>query len=311
MWLRILGALLLLAVIVVAVLVWLSRPVDDATLEARYFTDEDRYVEAAGFEWRVRESGPADAPALVLIHGFSHSLEAFEPWAERLDNDYRVIRFELPGHGLTDPAPDEAYSNEATVDQVSALLEEIAPEQFFLGGNSLGGLVAWRYAAAHPERVSGLVLVSPGGYSINGVTEEPVAVPPPVAMLLRTAPEPGVRAMTEQLYADPSRLGDADVERIRAMMRGEGAAEALIARLEVFTLPDPEPVLSEIETPTLILWGEQDAMVPVEHGARFEAAMPNAELVVFDDAGHVAMEERPDATAARVREFLEAASAGD
>ncbi|GGE37554.1 alpha/beta hydrolase [Marinicauda pacifica] len=305
MLLRILGGLILLVVAAAAVLLWLSRPVETGELRDTYLTGEDRYVTAAGLDWRVRESGPENAPALILIHGFSHSLEAFDPWAAELDDAYRVIRFDLPGHGLTGRPADGAYSNEATVEQVSALLDEIAPETFALGGNSLGGLVAWRYAAGHPERVGALVLVSPGGYSINGVTADPVPVPQGVAFYLRTAPEAGVRAATAALYADPARLDERDVSRITDLMKREGNGEAMVQRLEVFTLPDPEPVLAQIETPALILWGEQDMMVPPAHGPRFVEAMPDARLITYPDAGHVAMEERPEATASDVRAFLD------
>lgn len=302
---RILGVIILIGVIVVAWLAWTMRPADTGDLRDEYLTGSDRYVSAAGFDWRVRESGPAEAPALVLVHGFSQSLEAFQPWAERLDDTYRVIRFDLPGHGLTGRPPGGDYSNEATVEQVGALLDAIAPETFALGGNSLGGLVSWRYAARNPERVAALVLVSPGGYSINGVTEEPVEVPPGVELYLRGAAAPMVRAALSALYADPSRLSDEEVERVADLMKREGNGEAMVARLEQFTLPDPDPVLSQIEIPTLILWGEQDIMVPVEHGARFAAAMANARLVTYDNAGHVAMQELPGETAAQVEAFLD------
>lgn len=303
---RVLGALLLVAVIAVAVFAWMSRPVDTGALRDAYLTGEDRYVSAAGFDWRVRESGPEGAPALVLIHGFSHSLEAFQPWAERFDDEYRVIRFDLPGHGLSGRPENGDYSNQATVDQVGALLDAIAPDTFALGGNSLGGLVAWRYAAANPDRVDALILVSPGGYPINAVTEEPADVPAGVAFYLRNASEPMVRPALSALYADPARLNDEEVVRVTALMKRDGNGEAMVTRLEQFTLPDPEPVLGQVETPTLILWGEQDVIVPPAHGPRFVEAMPDARLVMYENAGHVAMQELPGETAAEVEGFLDA-----
>lgn len=302
---RVLGIVILVGVIVVVWLAWTMRPVETREVQDAYFSTNDRYVSAAGFDWRVRESGPDGGPALVLVHGFSHSLEAFQPWAERLDDEYRVIRFDLPGHGLTGRPEDGDYSNEATVEQVSALLEMIAPETFALGGNSLGGLVAWRYAAQNPERTGALVLVSPGGYPINGVTEEPVDVPPGVELYLRGAAEPMVRAALAALYADPEKLAGEEVERVASLMQREGNGEAMVRRLEQFTLPDPEPVLRSIETPVLVLWGEQDIMVPSQHGQRFVEALPDARLVTYENAGHVAMQELPGETAAEVEAFLD------
>ena len=302
--LTLLGILILLAVVAaIAALAWLTRTPEPAP-PPEAVSGEYR-VEAAGLNWRVRESGPANGPALVLMHGFSHSLEGFEGWAEALSDSYRVIRLDLPGHGVTGPHPDGAYSNEDTTAQVAELLDALELDRFVIGGNSLGGLVAWRYAADNPERIAGLVLISPGGYSINNVGDEPVEVPLPIQMYLRLAPDAGVRMATETLYGDPSRLSDARVEEIAQMMRQPGIGEALIARLNQFTLPDPEPVLATINAPALILWGAEDRMIPVSHGERFAAIMPNARLITYEGAGHVAMEEIPDDTAADVRAFLE------
>jgi pimeloyl-ACP methyl ester carboxylesterase len=306
MLLRILGALLLIGVLVVAAFAWLMQPVDRSEAEARWMTDEDRMVEAAGQSWRVRESGPAEAPVVVLIHGFSHSLESLEPLADALESDHRVIRFDLPGHALTGPREDSAYAVDATVRQVAILLDDIAPENFVLGGHSLGGLVAWRYAADHGDRVDHLVLIAPGGYPNLGVADEPAPVPQQVRLFLTAAPMAGVRAATAVLYADPSRITQAQLERIQAMMSIEGIGPALVQRIEQFTLPDPNPVLREIETPTLILWGQRDVMISPQHGPRFAAAMPDASLVLIEDAGHMPVEEQPGATAQAVRAFLAA-----
>ncbi|MCC5980303.1 MAG: alpha/beta hydrolase [Oceanicaulis sp.] len=301
--LTLLGILILLVVAAIAAFAWLTRTPEPAP-PPEPVSGEYR-VEAAGLNWRVRESGPADSPALVLMHGFSHSLEGFEGWADALSDSYRVIRLDLPGHGVTGPHPDGAYSNEDTTAQVAELLDALELDRFVIGGNSLGGLVAWRYAADNPERGAGLVLISPGGYSINNVGDEPAEVPLPIQMYLRLAPDAGVRMATEALYGDPSRLSDARVEEIAQMMRQPGIGEALIARLNQFTLPDPEPVLATISVPALILWGAEDRMVPAEHGERFAAIMPDARLITYEGAGHVAMEEIPDDTAADVRAFLE------
>lgn len=303
MLLRILGALILIAVLAIAVFAVLTRsgaPDQPAELSAGI----DRYVEAAGQTWRVREEGPADAASLVLIHGFSHSLETWDAWAQDLSRDYRVIRFDLPGHGLTGAREDAAYSVEATVTQVAALLDVAAPERFVLGGSSLGGLVAWRYAADHTDRVEALVLVSPGGFPIHGVTDEPAPIPLPVRLYLNTAPEVGVRAATRILYADPSKVTDAQIARIRAMMTAPGVQDALLRRLELFTLPDPQPDLARVTAPALLLWGAADVMVPVAHAARFEAAMPDARVVILENAGHMPMEEVPDDSLLVVRNFL-------
>lgn len=305
MLLRILGALILILVALVAFLAYVMQPPSLEQVRSAWMGEHDRLVEAAGEHWRVRETGPEEARTIVLIHGFSHSLEGFEALADRLDERYRVIRFDLPGHALTGPRADQAYSVPDTVAQVSELLEVIAPERFAIGGNSLGGLIAWRYAAENPDRASHLLLISPGGYPNLGVGDEPAPVPAPVRLFLTTAPEAGVRAATAPLYADPARLSDAEVERIAALMRIEGVGDALIERIEQFTLPDPNPDLRGIEAETLIIWGAADVMIPAEHGPRFAAAIPDAELLLLEDAGHMAQIEQPDQVADAVRALLQ------
>ena len=304
MLLRILGGVILLAVLVIAVFAWTLRPLDTNAVQSEWMTQADRFVTVDGEDWRVRESGPADAPALVLIHGFSHSLEAWDGIAEALENEHRIIRFDLPGHGLTGPRADRAYSVPETVAQVSALLDEIAPASFAIGGNSLGGLIAWRYAADHPERVDRLILMDPGGYPNLGVGDEPAPLPDAMRAYLTLVPEAGVAFATSTLYADPTRITPQQLERIRAMMRVEGNGQALIERIEQFTLPDPNPDLVRISAPTLILWGANDAMIPATHGPRFNAAIANSRLVLMDNTGHLPMEEHPAETADLVRDFL-------
>ena len=304
MLLRILGGLILLAVLVIAFFAWTLRPLDAGAVQSQWMTEADRFVTIAGEDWRVRETGPENAPALVLIHGFSHSLESWDAMAAELDDRYRIIRFDLPGHGLTGPRDDKAYAVPDTVAQVSALLDDIAPESFALGGNSLGGLIAWRYAADHPDRVTHLVLMDPGGYPNLGVGDEPAPIPDAMRAYLTLAPEAGVQYATSTLYADPSKVTPEQLERIRAMMRVEGNGQALIERIEQYTLPDPNPDLARISAPTLILWGDSDAMIPATHGPRFDAAIPSSRLVLMQNTGHVLMEEWPVETAALVEGFL-------
>jgi len=307
------GGAALIVIIIAALVIWwrmASAPEDIGALEAAYFTEQDRYVESSGLTWRVREQGPEDAPIVTLIHGFGVSLESFDLLAEDLSADHRVVRFDLPGHALTGPDPQARYSNAETVTLVAALLDDLGVERSTLIGNSLGGLVAWRYAADYPERTQAIVLISPGGYPINGVTEQAAEVPAPVRFYLTGATESLVGQAMAQMYADPAQMPESQNARVHALMRAPGVGEALIQRLEVFTLPDPEPDLARIDAPALILWGQADVMVPVDHAARFEAAIPNADLIVYDSVGHIPQLEAPDRVSADIRDFLQRTGPG-
>lgn len=306
--------ILALAIILLAVVGWMllkpepavdMRPASQRPVPtSQYWSEDDQWVDADGMTFRVREQGPENAPVIVLIHGFSYSLESFDAWAEDLASDYRVVRFDLPGHGLTGPDPQRRYSVDQTVALTTSLLDALGHDDVVLAGNSLGGLVAWRLAAQQPERVSRLILLAPGGFSINGVTEEPVAVPAPVAFFMTSAPQAMIGAASTGLFGDPTRMPADLPGRVHALMREPGVGQALVERLEVFTLPAPESDLARVEADTLILWGELDRMVPVDHGPRFVEHMPSARLDVMPGLGHVVHEEAPAESLERVRAFL-------
>ncbi|WP_417478509.1 alpha/beta fold hydrolase [Maricaulis sp.] len=303
--------IVLAALIVIGALAWmLTRPAADpaldqaARLDSPYWTDADRLVDIDGVMARVRSEGPADAPVIVMVHGFSYSLESWDGWAEDLSADHRVIRMDLPGHGLTGPDPLQRYSVPQTVEFLGALLDELGLDHVTLAGNSLGGLVSWRLAAQRPDLVDRLVLVAPGAYSINGVTDQPVAVPMGVSFYLTSAPEAMVAAASAGLYGDVSRMDPALPARVHALMQTPGVGQALVERLEVFTLPDPTADLAQVQAPALVLWGGRDVMIPVEQAARIAADLPQAELIIHDDLGHILHEEDPARTVADVRAFL-------
>lgn len=307
----VLALLVLAALIAIGGLVWLlSRPGAEpamdraARLDSPYWSEADRLVDIDGVMARVRVEGPADAPVIVLVHGFSYSLESWDGWAADLGADHRVIRMDLPGHGLTGPDPQQRYSVPQTVEFLGALLDELGLDHVTLAGNSLGGLVSWRLAAERPNLVERLVLVAPGAYSINGVTEQPVAVPMGVSFYLTSAPEAMIAAASAGLFGDVSRMDPALPARVHGLMQTPGVGQALVERLQVFTLPDPTADLARVQAPALVLWGARDVMIPVAQASRIAGDLPQAELIIYDDLGHILHEEDPARTVADVRAFL-------
>lgn len=150
--------LTLLLAVLIAGGAWLytpdkSRPV----LEAKYLSASDEYRLVARIRLRVRESGRRDSPVVILLHGFGASLETWEAWAKCLSADYRVVRFDLPGFGLTGPDPTGDYSDRRALDVLTALMDQLGVKRASLGGNSLGGRIAWKFAAAYPGRLDKLI----------------------------------------------------------------------------------------------------------------------------------------------------------
>jgi len=106
------------------------------------------------------------------------------------------------------------------------------------------------------------------------------------------------------LYGDPTQLPRERVVQVHALMRGRGVGDALVKRLEVFTLPDPEADLARVTAPTLVLWGDADPIISPGQAARFDSALPDADVIVYEGLGHVPHEEAAERTLVDARVFL-------
>jgi pimeloyl-ACP methyl ester carboxylesterase len=152
------AGLVVLAGALVAVAVWLWTP--DKTrpeLEALYLAHSGDMITVDGTPLHVRDTGPREAPAVILLHGFGASLHTWDPWADVLDDDLRVIRLDLPGAGLSPPDPTGDYSDARVISLLLDLMDHLSLERASLVGNSVGGRLAWTLAAEHPERVNRVV----------------------------------------------------------------------------------------------------------------------------------------------------------
>ncbi len=288
---------------------WLYTPDKPrAVLEAEYAPAPSEFVSVAGMRMHVRDTGPRDGPVVIMLHGLGSSLHTWEAWAEALSVHDRVIRFDLPGFGLTGPDPSGDYTDARSVAVVGALMDALGVRRASLVGNSMGGKFAWMFAAEHPDRVVRLVLVSPDGFASPGFAYGKTPDVPVVARLLPyTLPRFMLRANVAAAYADPSRLTDAVLDRYRDMMLVPGNREALLARTAQVRLEPPEPMLRRIEAPTLLIWGEKDRLIPFSNAREYMAAIPNCRLVAFPDLGHVPQEEAPAESLPPVQAFLDGA----
>lgn len=278
---------------------------DRAVLETRYLAAPSDLRVVDGVRLHVRDEGPRDAEPIVLIHGLGASLHTWEPWARALSMTHRVVRFDVPGHGLTGPDPSNDYSDARSVRLLRALLDSLRLEQVVLAGHSMGGRLAWSFAAAHPERIARLVLLAPDGFASPGFEyDRPADVPMVLGIMRWVLPAPLLRANLTPAYADAARLTDSVARRYHDLMLVPGNREALLARLRQTVLTDPEARLSRITAPTLLLWGEDDAMIPVRNAEDYLRLMPNARVVRLPRLGHVPFEEAPMEALVPLQDFL-------
>jgi pimeloyl-ACP methyl ester carboxylesterase len=294
---------LLLAVALVAWQWKSDLPLDQ--LKARWGGGASRFVDVDGMSIHYRDEG--SGPPIVLIHGTGASLQTWDAWTAALAGTRRVVRFDLPGFGLTGPQPDGDYRIDTYVDLVDHFTTRLGLDHFALAGNSLGGQIAWRFAVRHPEAVTALVLVDAAGY--------PRTVTPPLVFRLGRVPvisslmghlDPHflVESTLKKTYGDPTRVTPDLIERYYELSLRPGNRAAFGARTAL-PFEDRAAQLSELAMPTLILWGAKDRLIPVSDAQRFAADIHGSTLRIYDDLGHVPMEEDGERTAADARAFLE------
>ena len=294
----------MLLALLLAFLLW-TPDRDRASLEALYLQSPADMVQVAGQRLHVRDSGPKDAPAILMVHGFGASLHTWEPWARALSTTHRVVRFDLPGSGLSPPDPQGDYRDARTIALMLALLDQLGIPRAHVVGHSIGGRMAWTFAATHPQRVDRLVLLAPDGFASPGVAYGQAPDVPALMGLMRyVLPRPLLRMNLEPAYANPAELSDAMTTQYHDLMRAPGGRQALLSRLQQTVLVDPVPLLRSIQAPTLLLWGEQDAFIPISNAADYVQALPRSTLVRLPGTGHVPQEEAVQAGLAAVRDFL-------
>ena len=254
----------------------------------------------------VQDSGLREAPAILLLHGFGASLQAWDDWAPALEKNLRVLRIDIPGFGLSGPAVNQDYSDAADVARVIAVMDQLGVQQVIVAGHSMGGRIAWNLAAAHPERVSKLVLISPDGFpDPNAKSDKTYEVPALLGLLPYSLPQWALRmGGVAPAFADDSQLTPQMMQRYHDMMLAPGVRTALLERMRQTRNSDPVSRLQSIKAPTLLLWGEKDAFIPVSNAQDYLKAMPQATLVTLPGVGHVLHEEAPQASVQAVLDFL-------
>ncbi len=263
-----------------------------------------------GVRVHYTDEGPRTGRAIVLVHGFAASVHAWRPWAERLSDRYRMIAIDLPGHGLTQTPPGYRATLEGNAQLVDALAKELRLERFILAGNSMGGAVSLSYAMTHPEKLDGLVLVCPAGWPGNGARGGP---PGPFALLgndigrfflklvdPRLVIPDGLRAA----YHDRAMVTDAVIDRYVDLALAEGHRDVLLTQRSQPDPPWTPGTFRSITTPTLVMVGEQDAVIPPANSRALANAIPNAYLVAYPEGGHLPMEQLPDETARHLDAFI-------
>lgn len=285
------------------------RDIPLAELKETYAPPPSSFLTIDGLRVHYRDEGShnEDIP-IVLIHGTGSSLHTFEAWTQRLKHKQRVLRMDLPGYGLTDPFLDGNYTIEEYSDFIKKFLDKLGVDQCIMGGNSLGGHIAWRFTLKYTENVQKLILIDASGYP-SRAKSTPLAfkiaqIPVLKNIFTFITPKFVARQSVENVYHDKHKVTNHLVDRYFELTLKTGNRQAFIDRLSFDNTSEVYQKIPQILQPTLVLWGEQDGLIPVENAHRFHRDLPNDTLVILKYTGHVPMEERPSESLEAVETFL-------
>ena len=265
-------------------------------------------VLASGDRLHYRDQGGSGGDVLIFIHGTSASLHTWEPLIERLGDRYRLISLDLPGHGLTGANAARDYSREAMVFAIWSLMDYLSITAATLVGNSLGGSVAWRAALDRPERVRSLVLLAPSGAPNTTAAKSNLGfklldTSLGQAVLKKITPRAVVETSLLQTVVSPHIVTEAMVDRYWELLRLSGNRQALIDLANTPRDPHAWEKLSRISVPSLVIWGEEDGLLPATMAATFDREINDIRLVMLKNIGHLPMEEAVNNVADRIIAF--------
>jgi len=308
--------LTLLVLLGLATLILYEGDIPKDVVDARYTSLDSQFADLGDLgRVHYRDEGRRQSSPVILLHGSNASLHTFEPWVRQLEDKFRVITIDLPGHGLTGEIPSDNYSCESMVSVVNEIANSLGLEHFVIGGNSMGGSIALRYALDHPKRITGLVLIDSSGFMRKRFENDDNQG----VLAFRLLKSPWLRAIGEVIdpyyfvsqglkaaFYNKAVVTEAMIMRYNDLALREGSRSATMKRFSG-TADDKYRAedLAGINVPTLLMWGKEDAVAPFAFASEYEALMPDITTAYYDRVGHIPMEEVPERSASDLIAFLE------
>jgi pimeloyl-ACP methyl ester carboxylesterase len=294
-----------------------SVPEPEGLLPPQTFADEDsRYIMVDGVNIHYKEFGNG-RPELLMLHGFLGSLDGWNYIIPELSSDHRIAAYDRLAFGLTG-RPEitgeyNPYPPEKAEERALKLIEELDFDKPVLVGHSAGGNLALSLALKNPGSYSALILISPAIYN-NG--------PPGVVRfflglgIFERVGLNTVRGLPDQFdeflaqaYYRPENVPARVIESYKKPLKADNWDRALWEYTKAQKGSDMNRRLEEIDLPVLIIHGREDEVVPVKDSVRAAAELPDSRLLILEECGHVAYEEKPEQTIAAIKDFLSAVTA--
>ena len=289
--------------------IYLDVPRDE--IEKKYVDESSKFmILKDGSRIHYKDEGNKEGKVLVLVHGFADSLFTFDYMIPELENEFRLVRMDFPAFGLTGKVPSNNYGPEAFVKVIHEVTNNLGIQKFSIIGNSLGGSAAWRYALNYPEQLEGLILIAAAGIKNEEDKERklaPKAVNSPLTgwLFRYVMPKFMIGNILKNVFVDVSFITSKNVDRFHDFLILEGSREAIISMSTSGGYKNNSKVeIRNITTPTLIIHGANDNIIPVRTHEYFLSEIVNSKALIYDGVGHIPMLEAPIRTSKDIKEFM-------
>lgn len=277
-------------------------------LRQRYADAATRYMDIGGMSIRYKDEG--SGPVIVLLHGSHSSLDGYDGLSRALTDQYRVIRFDMPGMGLSSTlSVNDTTTTPYADDILRELLDRLDVKEATLVGVSSGGAIAYYFASLYPKRVKALVLTN--------VPSEPVIAAntprtPELRQEFEIAEKTGFRRKNywsvylNWLTGTPERMTDDKITRYYDMNRRKPIDKPRLFWRSTAHVPEIYKVMSTVKAPALLVWGKIDFVLPIHTMTTLKNHLPASSVstVVLEDTGHYPPFEIPDRFARIVKSYL-------
>ncbi len=284
-----------------------STPVEK--LKCKYCDNESKFIKINGMDVHYKDQG--QGPVLVLLHGVVSFLQTWDGWYDELNKHYRIIRLDLPGWGITGPSPEEHYLADDINAFLDLFLDALGIKRCYMAGNSLGAFYAWNYTVHRPDMIEKLVLLDPIAYNQSLPYEFRLVQIPGMKFIINNVmlPRMLIKTSIERLYGKKERIKPEvyDMYWENIMRQGNRRTLSKIFKF-IADMSRSDTVyldVKKIKAPVLMSWGNRDIWSRYKETLeQWKRDLPHAELVLYDNCGHMPMEEIPEVTARDAHEFF-------
>lgn len=301
----------ILMLFVAAIVIWVffrpSKIISHEEGKQKFAVENSHFVKWKGAEIHYTDEGKG--MPLIMIHGYGGSHRNFRKIAQELKKDFRVIRVDLPGFGLSQ-FPEQEINNTNLIqlyrDYMTFILDTLQLDSVYLMGNSMGGWMAWETAVENKSKIKKLVLMCSAGYEMDKVSENAAALLKKkyiAKIFSRGMPMYFQESSAEKCYYNHQKINQQEVKNNNTLWNIEGNIQAAFLLAGSGEIPDTN-LINTITCPTLIIWGKEDEIIPFRHAYKFQSAIKGSKLIMYEQCGHIPMIENMEQTAKDVVSFL-------